>query len=223
MMAPPAPQPLLGPPASMHAPHVTNGVQTHMQPGASAMPPHQAPAQTQGQHQLTTALWMPPVQMYATAGVAVAQPEATALPAIAVQQTRPTFVNAKQYKRILKRREARARLVEYHRQKKVAQELAEANGTARRPYLHESRHRHAMKRPRGPGGRFLTKDELVGYFKKHPDQDPSNPANYHLDSSQSHEMIPISLPHVTEDDEEYDVENDSKRHKLDDEYGPEDS
>jgi nuclear transcription factor Y alpha len=157
MMAPPAPQPLLGPPAPMHAPHAPNVVQTHMQPVASTLPPHQAPAQVQGQHQLTTALWIPPVQMYATAGVTVAQPEAPPLPAISVQQTRPTFVNAKQYKRILKRREARARLEEYYRQKKAAKELAEANGTARRPYLHESRHRHAMKRPRGPGGRFLTK------------------------------------------------------------------
>jgi hypothetical protein len=36
-------------------------------------------------------------------------------------------------------------------------------------------------------------------------------------------MIPISLPHVTEDDEEYEVENGSKRHKLDDVYGPDDS
>lgn len=80
----------------------------------------------------------------------------------------PLYVNAKQYFRILKRRVARARLEEVHRlsrQRKVLFFPADAapffTHLPPQPYLHESRHKHAMRRPRGPGGRFLTAEEIA--------------------------------------------------------------
>ena len=39
-------------------------------------------------------------------------------------------------------------------------------------FLHKSRHDHAMRRVRGPGGRFLTKAELDQYRKQLEAQDP---------------------------------------------------
>ncbi|CEG37228.1 ccaat-binding transcription [Plasmopara halstedii] len=63
----------------------------------------------------------------------------------------PVYVNAKQYHRIMIRRQQRAKL-----------EAKLGNNRQRKAYLHDSRHKHAMRRPRGPGGRFLTKDEIQG-------------------------------------------------------------
>jgi nuclear transcription factor Y alpha len=86
---------------------------------------------------------MPPAQ-------AMQHPQSPEMPSGAVEES-PLYVNAKQFHRILKRRVARQRLEEQLR----------LTSKGRKPYLHESRHNHAMRRPRGPGGRFLTAEEVA--------------------------------------------------------------
>lgn len=125
-------------------------------PHTQSLAPPPPPMQT-----IHSTIHPPPAPMQTTVPPPI-PPMAPQQPPMPTDET-PLYVNAKQFHRIIKRRTARALLEEQLRR---TQGNNGANGKAgRRPYLHESRHNHAMRRPRGPGGRFLTAEEVAARDK----------------------------------------------------------
>ncbi|KAF8396357.1 hypothetical protein HHK36_017974 [Tetracentron sinense] len=104
------------------------------------------------------------------------------LPLNVTTEDGPIYVNAKQYHGIIRRRQSRAKA-----------EVENKVNKFRKPYMHESRHLHAVRRARGCGGRFLnTKNGNSGNarcdMKKADDGQLSHPTgspSYEILQSQS--------------------------------------
>ena len=79
------------------------------------------------------------------------------------------YVNCKQYSRILKRREARKKYFEMYENDYFLNK--------KNKYHHESRHKHAMNRERGKGGRFLSKKEKEFMEKEKKNKDECKGSN----------------------------------------------
>ncbi|KAF8096488.1 hypothetical protein N665_0307s0018 [Sinapis alba] len=68
------------------------------------------------------------------------------------------YVNSKQYHGIIRRRQSRAKAVLKNKM----------SSCRKQPYMHHSRHLHAMRRPRGSGGRFLNTKKADAALQSKP-------------------------------------------------------
>ncbi|KAL0316058.1 UNVERIFIED_CONTAM: Nuclear transcription factor Y subunit A-2 [Sesamum radiatum] len=124
--------------------------------------------------------------LYSTCGTQIAG--RVMLPLSMPSDGAPIFVNAKQYNAIMRRRKARAKAELQNKllkRRKVGRirlnmiypidlhaTLNYMSSYAPQPYLHLSRHLHAMRRPRGSGGRFLNTKMITKGTHKEEKQQP---------------------------------------------------
>jgi hypothetical protein len=129
---------------------------------------------------------LPPLSIPAALQTLLAFQQYSGIPMTAPLTEEPLYVNAKQYYRILKRREQRAKL---EQENKLPRQ--------RKPFLHQSRHEHAMKRARSKSGRFAKKQENTSPQSQTQSQSQSQSQPPPQPQPQLQEQLQIQPPQQT--------------------------
>lgn len=106
------------------------------------------------------------------------------LPFSVTTEDGPIYVNPKQYHGILRRRKMRAK------------EGMKSRSAKDKPYIHESRHRHACRRARGAGGRFLNIKNLENEKNKQETERTSDQLTFPSSQSSSSEVVQSEGGHM---------------------------
>ena len=83
------------------------------------------------------------------------------------------------------------------------------------PYLHQSRHNHAVRRPRGPGGRFLTAEEIASRKLEAQAQEDARPSEPSAGPGEGRPTIATALTESPIEEQPMGLRRDVKQEKSD--------